>query len=95
MDNSDNDRHKQISVRGIAQVENVANIKKTFNRHLHFSMIKDRNVSTPRDYYFGKNIIKFFWKFKLENGLVFGSFSNYIFKNILFNILFFSSCSHC
>jgi starch phosphorylase len=49
---SDNDRHKQISVRGIAQVENVANIKKTFNRHLHFSMIKDRNVSTPRDYYF-------------------------------------------
>uniref|UniRef100_A0A1I8BD89 Alpha-1,4 glucan phosphorylase n=1 Tax=Meloidogyne hapla TaxID=6305 RepID=A0A1I8BD89_MELHA len=52
MDNSDIDRHKQISVRGIAQVENVANIKKTFNRHLHFSMIKDRNVSTPRDYYF-------------------------------------------
>ncbi|KAF7639970.1 Alpha-1,4 glucan phosphorylase [Meloidogyne graminicola] len=52
MDNSDMDKHKQISVRGIAQVENVANIKKTFNRHLHFSMIKDRNVSTPRDYYF-------------------------------------------
>uniref|UniRef100_A0A915N4P9 Alpha-1,4 glucan phosphorylase n=1 Tax=Meloidogyne javanica TaxID=6303 RepID=A0A915N4P9_MELJA len=52
MNDSDSDRHKQISVRGIAQVENVANIKKTFNRHLHFSMIKDRNVSTPRDYYF-------------------------------------------
>ncbi|KAI3416066.1 hypothetical protein GPALN_005618 [Globodera pallida] len=50
--NDDFDRRKQISVRGIAQVENVANIKKTFNRHLHFSMIKDRNVSTPRDYYF-------------------------------------------
>ena len=49
---SDNDRRKQISVRGIAQVENVANIKKSFNRHLHFSMIKDRNVATPRDYYF-------------------------------------------
>lgn len=49
---TDIDRRKQISVRGIAQVENVANIKKAFNRHLHFSMIKDRNVATPRDYYF-------------------------------------------
>ncbi|KAE9552098.1 hypothetical protein FO519_004678 [Halicephalobus sp. NKZ332] len=49
---SDADRRKQISVRGIAQVENVANIKKTFNRHLHFSQIKDRNVATLRDYYF-------------------------------------------
>uniref|UniRef100_A0A915DQZ9 Alpha-1,4 glucan phosphorylase n=1 Tax=Ditylenchus dipsaci TaxID=166011 RepID=A0A915DQZ9_9BILA len=49
---TDVDRRKQISVRGIAQVENVANIKKAFNRHLHFSMIKDRNVATPRDYYF-------------------------------------------
>uniref|UniRef100_A0A7E4VRQ1 Alpha-1,4 glucan phosphorylase n=1 Tax=Panagrellus redivivus TaxID=6233 RepID=A0A7E4VRQ1_PANRE len=48
---SDADRRKQISVRGIAQVENVANIKKSFNRHLHFSLIKDRNVATPRDYY--------------------------------------------
>ncbi|CAJ0920936.1 unnamed protein product, partial [Mesorhabditis belari] len=49
---SDHERRKQISVRGIAQVENVTNIKKTFNRHLHFSVIKDRNVATPRDYYF-------------------------------------------
>ncbi|KAI6189896.1 Alpha-1,4 glucan phosphorylase [Aphelenchoides bicaudatus] len=49
---SDADRRKQISVRGIAQVENVANIKKTLNRHLHFSQIKDRNVATQRDYYF-------------------------------------------
>uniref|UniRef100_A0AC34GNF0 Alpha-1,4 glucan phosphorylase n=1 Tax=Panagrolaimus sp. ES5 TaxID=591445 RepID=A0AC34GNF0_9BILA len=49
---TDADRRKQISVRGIAQVENVANIKKAFNRHLHFSLIKDRNVATPRDYYF-------------------------------------------
>ncbi|CAD5225177.1 unnamed protein product [Bursaphelenchus okinawaensis] len=49
---TDQDRRKQISVRGIAQVENVANIKKAFNRHLHFSLIKDRNVATPRDYYF-------------------------------------------
>ncbi|ETN78341.1 hypothetical protein RB195_014796 [Necator americanus] len=48
---TDYDRRKQISVRGIAQVENVSNIKKAFNRHLHFSIIKDRNVATPRDYY--------------------------------------------
>uniref|UniRef100_A0A914W1B7 Alpha-1,4 glucan phosphorylase n=1 Tax=Plectus sambesii TaxID=2011161 RepID=A0A914W1B7_9BILA len=49
---TDHERRKQISVRGIAQVENVANIKTTFNRHLHFTLIKDRNVATPRDYYF-------------------------------------------
>ncbi|GMR59373.1 hypothetical protein PMAYCL1PPCAC_29568 [Pristionchus mayeri] len=49
---TDHERRKQISVRGIAQVENVSNIKKAFNRHLHFSIIKDRNVATPRDYYF-------------------------------------------
>jgi len=49
---SDKDRLKQISVRGIAQVENVSNVKKTFNRHLHFSLVKDRNVATDRDFYF-------------------------------------------
>ncbi|KAM3717609.1 Glycogen phosphorylase, muscle form [Dirofilaria immitis] len=49
---TDHERRKQISVRGIAQVENVTNIKNSFNRHLHFSIIKDRNVATPRDYYF-------------------------------------------
>jgi len=52
MAQSETDRRKQISVRGIAQVENVANIKKTFNRHLHYTLVKDRNVSTTRDYYF-------------------------------------------
>ncbi|XP_013776554.1 glycogen phosphorylase, muscle form-like [Limulus polyphemus] len=49
---SDQEKRKQISVRGIAQVENVANAKKTFNRHLHYTLVKDRNVATPRDYYF-------------------------------------------
>uniref|UniRef100_A0A646QJD6 Alpha-1,4 glucan phosphorylase n=1 Tax=Hemiscolopendra marginata TaxID=943146 RepID=A0A646QJD6_9MYRI len=49
---SDSERRKQISVRGIAQVGNVANVKKTFNRHLHYTLVKDRNVATPRDYYF-------------------------------------------
>lgn len=49
---SDVDKRKQISVRGIAQVEDVGEVKKGFNRHLHFTLIKDRNVATPRDYYF-------------------------------------------
>ena len=49
---SDADKRKQISVRGIAQVENVANVKKSFNRHLHYTLVKDRNVATVRDYYF-------------------------------------------
>lgn len=39
---TDEERKKLISVRGIAEVENVANIKKSFNRHLHFSLIKVR-----------------------------------------------------
>lgn len=46
------DRRKQISVRGIAQVEDVSEIKSGFNRHLHYTLIKDRNVATTRDYYF-------------------------------------------
>uniref|UniRef100_A0A8D3D963 Alpha-1,4 glucan phosphorylase n=1 Tax=Scophthalmus maximus TaxID=52904 RepID=A0A8D3D963_SCOMX len=49
---SDHDRKKQISVRGLAGVENVADLKLNFNRHLHFTLVKDRNVATRRDYYF-------------------------------------------
>lgn len=48
---SDADKRKQISVRGIAQVESVANLKAAFNRHLHFDVVKDRNIATPRDFY--------------------------------------------
>ncbi|XP_038073960.1 glycogen phosphorylase, brain form-like isoform X1 [Patiria miniata] len=48
---TDVERLKQISVRGIAEVEDVANFKTSFNRHLHFSLVKDRNVATQRDYY--------------------------------------------
>jgi len=56
---ADKDKRKQISVRGIAQVENVANVKKSFNRHLHYTIIKDRHVSTQRDYYFSlANVVK-------------------------------------
>lgn len=50
--NSDADKRKQISVRGIVGLENVAELKKGFNRHLHFTLVKDRNIATPRDYYF-------------------------------------------
>ncbi|XP_062868286.1 glycogen phosphorylase, muscle form [Trichomycterus rosablanca] len=49
---SDHEKRKQISVRGLAGVENVADLKNNFNRHLHFTLVKDRNVSTKRDYYF-------------------------------------------
>ncbi|RWS05288.1 Glycogen phosphorylase-like protein [Dinothrombium tinctorium] len=48
---SESDVKKQISVRGIAVVENVAEVKKGFNRHLHYTLVKDRNVATSRDYY--------------------------------------------
>uniref|UniRef100_A0A8B9L565 Alpha-1,4 glucan phosphorylase n=1 Tax=Astyanax mexicanus TaxID=7994 RepID=A0A8B9L565_ASTMX len=46
------EKRKQISVRGLAGVENVADLKTNFNRHLHFTLVKDRNVATKRDYYF-------------------------------------------
>ncbi|XP_057671561.1 glycogen phosphorylase [Diorhabda carinulata] len=49
---SDTERRKQISVRGIAELDDVNEIKKTFNRHLHYTLVKDRNVATSRDYYF-------------------------------------------
>jgi len=49
---SDHDKRKQISVRGLAGVENVTDLKQNFNRHLHFTLVKDRNVATRRDYYF-------------------------------------------
>jgi len=48
---SDADKRKQISVRAIAEVAQVVEIKKQFNRHLHYTLAKDRNVSTTRDYY--------------------------------------------
>lgn len=49
---SDLEKRRQISIRGIVGVENVAELKKSFNRHLHFTLVKDRNVATPRDYFF-------------------------------------------
>ncbi|XP_037638064.1 glycogen phosphorylase, brain form [Sebastes umbrosus] len=49
---TDQEKRKQISVRGIAELGDVVEIKRSFNRHLHFTLVKDRNVATPRDYYF-------------------------------------------
>lgn len=49
---TDQEKRKQISVRGLAGLENVADLKTNFNRHLHFTLVKDRNVATKRDYYF-------------------------------------------
>ncbi|KAG1936276.1 glycogen phosphorylase, brain form [Pimephales promelas] len=49
---TDQEKRKQISVRGLAGVENVSELKTNFNRHLHFTLVKDRNVATKRDYYF-------------------------------------------
>ncbi|XP_039995137.1 glycogen phosphorylase, brain form isoform X2 [Xiphias gladius] len=49
---TDQEKRKQISVRGIVGLGDVAEIKRSFNRHLHFTLVKDRNVATPRDYYF-------------------------------------------
>lgn len=48
---SDHERRKQISVRSVAPMEDVANVKKSFNRHLHYTVCKDRNVATTRDYF--------------------------------------------
>lgn len=48
---SDSFRRKQISMRGMPQLESVAAVKRSFNRHLHYTLVKDRNVATARDYY--------------------------------------------
>lgn len=48
---SDSLKQKQISVRGIAELEDVSAIKKAFNRHLHFTLVKDRNVANDLDYF--------------------------------------------
>ena len=48
---SETERRKQISVRAIAEVAEVAEVKKNFNRHLHYTLCKDRNVANTRDYY--------------------------------------------
>ena len=48
---TDEDKKRQISVRGIVQVENVAYVKWLFNHHIHHRLLMDRNVATQKDYY--------------------------------------------
>lgn len=49
---TDKEKQRQLSISGLSVIENVLTIKKTFNRHLHFTLVKDRDVATPRDYFF-------------------------------------------
>jgi len=42
---------KQISLRGMPELENVQEVKNAFNRHLHFTIGKDRNVAENLDYW--------------------------------------------
>ena len=44
-------RKKQISIRSIPQLQDVAAVKTSFNRHLHHTVVKDRHVATMRDFY--------------------------------------------
>lgn len=48
---SDADKRRQISMRKLPVIEGVNDIKESFNRHLHYTLVKDRNVATRRDYY--------------------------------------------
>ncbi|KAI0988354.1 hypothetical protein GJ496_010803 [Pomphorhynchus laevis] len=45
------ERKRQISVKGIALVEDVKELIDSFNRHLHFTNVKDRDEATDRDFY--------------------------------------------
>lgn len=49
---TDAERKRQISLRRLPIVEDVNSLKEAFNRHLHYSLVKDRNVATKRDYYY-------------------------------------------
>eukprot|EP00116_Pleurobrachia_bachei_P015313 sb/3475575/ len=45
-------RRKQISLRGLPEIDSVKDVITAFNRHLHYTCAKDRNVSTNKDFYF-------------------------------------------
>ena len=48
---TDAEKRRQISMRRLPVIEGVNDIKESFNRHLHYTLVKDRNVATRRDYY--------------------------------------------
>jgi len=48
----DEKNRRRISVAEITEEATVGSVKKAINRHLHYQLVKDRNVATTRDYYF-------------------------------------------
>jgi starch phosphorylase len=48
----DKQKQRQLSVRRISIFDDAIAIKKSFNRHLHFTTVKDREVATSKDYFF-------------------------------------------
>ena len=42
---------REISLKNISQVGDVDAVMKSFNQHLHLSLMKDRNAATEHDYY--------------------------------------------
>ena len=49
---NDKEKLRQLSIRRISIFGDVVALKKAFNRHLHFTAVKDRELSTNRDFYF-------------------------------------------
>jgi starch phosphorylase len=47
----DADKRRRISIAEITEDATVGAIKKGINRHLHYQLVKDRNVAKNRDYY--------------------------------------------
>jgi len=48
---TDEQKRAQLSVRHIPSLETVKHIKDSFNRHLHYTIVKDRTVAKNHDYY--------------------------------------------
>ena len=45
------DKRRRISIAEISEDGTVGSIKKGLNRHLHYRLVKDRNVAKNKDYY--------------------------------------------
>eukprot|EP00794_Sanderia_malayensis_P020585 gene20585-22616_t len=61
---TDEQKRRQISVRKIAAVEDIITIKDKFNRHLHFTVVKDRNVATQHDFYL--SLVHTVWEYLVQ-----------------------------
>jgi len=58
---TDHHKRRQISVRRIPAVEDISSVIEKFNRHLHFTVVKDRNVATSHDFYL--SLVHSVWEF--------------------------------